>query len=347
MQKLKAPNMTANLFFHHAGPGVTIQDQGRRHFMRFGVTPAGAMDLGALTLAHDLLGNAHSEAAIEISLAGACLSSQGQAITVAIAGGAFCVRKNNQNCGSLCRLHINPGEKLEISAGKSGAWCVLAIAGGIDLPPVLGSRATHTRSALGPLSGKCISTGDQIPLKNPNAGKELSEIIHAELPPMSPQSLPVIPGPQKELFSTKAWEEFLSTQYQIALESDRMAYRLKGPKLQVQKGYDIVSDGATRGAIQISGDGQPFILMADHQTTGGYPKISCIASGAFDRLAQMRAGDSVSFVEVNQKQALKIRNAQKQRYAQIYAGLQNNPVNTQKLLSVNLITGAITGDEKP
>ncbi|WP_159729258.1 biotin-dependent carboxyltransferase family protein [Methylosinus sp. Ce-a6] len=330
---------SGRLLVRAAGPGVTIQDAGRCGSLRFGVTPAGPMDERAFIAANQAVGAPRGAAAIEVSLGGVELVTSGETIGLAIAGGDFDIRLDGARLPCACALPLEPGASLTIRAGRSGSWCYVAVAGRIDLPPALGSLATHTRSGMGGLEGRGLRAGDALPLAGlaPPRGP-----LAIDAPWLAASGAPirVLLGPQADYFTHEAIDEFLSARWRLSPRSDRMAYRLEGPRLSHAKGHDIVSDGVALGAIQVPGDGAPLVLMADRQPTGGYPKIANVIGADIGRLAQTRPGEEISFVAVSIEEAVAARRALAEAIA---AGVRLRPqggeLSTELLLSANLIGG--------
>ncbi len=330
--------MRARLYIRAAGPGVTIQDAGRFGYSRYGVTRAGPMDEAAFAAATRAVGSA---AAIEASLGGCTFEAEGATLAVAVAGGAFDIRLDDAKLPPGCFFPLAPGARLTIRAGASGAWCYAAIGARFDLPLALGSLSTHARSGLGP---KPLAAGDALPLL------DLAPAPHGpcaiEEPWLAPDAAPirVMLGPQDDYFPPESLEAFLSCEWRVGARSDRMAYALEGPRLAHSRGHDIVSDGAVMGAIQVPGSGAPFVLMADRQPTGGYPKIATVIGADLGRFAQLRTGETVRFRKVDREEAVAARVALKSKMA---AGASLTPLaaemSTEKLLAANLISGVVSG----
>lgn len=332
--------MSARLLIDAAGPGVTIQDQGRFGLSRYGVTPAGPMDVGAYLAATRA---AAANGAIEVSLGGAAFRAEDATLCVAVAGGDFDIRLDGRILPAACLFPLAPEARLILRAGASGAWCYVAVGGTLDLAPTLGSRATHARSGLGP---KPLAAGDAIPL------------AEAAPPPLEPSALAapwlassdapirLLFGPQDDYFAPEEMEAFLKARWRIGARSDRMAYRLEGPAIRHRQGHDIVSDGVAMGAIQIPGDGAPLALMADRQPTGGYPKIATVIGADLGRLAQLRPGEDLSFRAVSWDEAVAARRAY---FAAIEAGPKREPlsaeVTTESLLAENLVGGVVNAKD--
>lgn len=329
--------MSARLRISGAGPGVTIQDAGRFGLSRYGVTPAGPMDADAFLAATQAVGAAR---AVEVSLGGARFVAEGAAVDVALAGGAFDIRLEGRQLPHACVATLVPGAELAVRPGGAGAWCYVAPAAEIGVEQTLGSCASHTRAGLGP---RALQPGDALALLAPRA--EAGGVATLAAPWIVDGSIRVLPGPQADFFSNDTLEEFFSAEWRVSPRSDRMAYALQGPRLRHARGHDIVSDGAVMGAIQIPGDGAPFVLMADCQPTGGYPKIACVIGADLGRLAQTRPGARVRFTRVSWEEALAAR---RQRRTLIAAGVRLEPLadlSSATLLSENLVGGVVSARE--
>ena len=281
------------------GPGATVQDGGRHGWMRYGVTPAGPMDWVALETANLALGNAAQAAAIEIGPGGLALTVDAP-LPLAFAGGGFAWSRADAPLPPAARIMLKPGEVLRARGGKWGSFAVLAVPGGLDVAPVMGSRATHTRSSLGGLDGRVLRAGDRFEVE-PCAPQD---DVAIEAPWLARRDAPlgVILGPQDDHFAQDALDAFLAATWTLTAQADRMAYKLEGPKIAARV-HDIVSDGVALGAIQIAGDGQPMVLMADRQPTGGYAKIAHVARADIGRLAQLRPGESCRFARLDAEAA--------------------------------------------
>lgn len=329
--------MSARLLVRAAGPGVTVQDAGRFGYSRFGVTPAGPMDPAAFLTATRAVA---ATAALEISLGGAELTAEGATLAVALAGGDFDIRLDGARLPPACLLPLAPGARLTVRAGAAGAWCYAALGGRLDLAPALGSMATHARSGIGP---KPLAAGDMLPIAAVAAAPQDPQRLAAPWLARAAGPVRVMLGPQDDYFPPESLDAFLSATWRIALRSDRMAYALEGPPLTHSRGHDIVSDGAAMGAVQVPGSGLPFVLMADRQPTGGYPKIATVIGADLGRVAQLRPGDALRFRAVGWDEAVAARAALKKEMA---AGAILTPLaaelSTEGLLSANLIGGVVS-----
>ncbi|VFU09024.1 biotin-dependent carboxyltransferase family protein [Methylocella tundrae] len=336
--------MAGRLRILSAGPGVTIQDAGRRGFLRFGVTPAGPMDWSAFETVLLALGNEDRAASIEISVGGLSVAVEEGAFLVAFAGGAFNWRRDGRPLPPAARIVLKPGEILSAQAGSEGAWAYLGVAGGFDTPVELGSRATHVRSGVGGLEGRMLRRGDVLPIGAAAAPSPAEEAeIDAPWLNGSKGRFRVLAGPQDDYFSSEALAAFFREKFTLTPAADRMAYRFHGAPVSHARGYNIVSDGVALGAIQIAGDEAPLILMADRQPTGGYPKLGHVIRADIGRLAQMRPGESCRFSIASLDEALAALSAIEQEIATTIARLRplRRELTTALLLDANLIDGVV------
>lgn len=277
---------------------TTVQDAGRFGWLRFGVPPAGPLDAAAFQAANALVHNAATAAGLEITWSGPTLRVRRDAL-IAVCGADFELWIGRRPVPTWYSLVMRAGEILHFGARRSGARAYLAIDGGIALPPYLGSQATYLPGGFGGLEGRALRAGDRLPLHSSNgdpfarAGRAWPM---AQRPPYSAApTLRVILGPQAEAFTAEGCATFLSAMYILSPVSDRMGARLKGPAITHAGETGIVSDGLIAGCIQVPPDGQPIIMLADHQTTGGYPKIATVIQADLPLVAQLMPGDSVRF----------------------------------------------------
>ncbi len=328
-----------------AGPGVTVQDGGRHGYLRYGVTVAGPMDPFAHAVANRALGNAAGSAAIEVSLGGVEIAAEEQPVTVALAGGAFRATLDGEALPAAMVLRLEPGATLRLRAGDAGMWGYLAVAGGLDLPPVLGSQATHLRTGMGGPGGHMLRAGDSLPVGVETGGSTGPGEILAPLLDRPADLIRVLPGPQDDYFDAEAFTAFLAGPWRISERGDRMACFLEGPVLSHRLGFNIPSDGVAMGAIQVPGEGQPIVLMADRQSTGGYPKIATVIGADLGRLAQARPGTQIAFGAVSHAEAVRAL-AEERAFL---AGpipvepLRRTTFSAEFLLARNLVDGWIDG----
>ncbi len=335
--------MTAALRVLAAGPGCTVQDGGRHGFLRYGVTVAGPMDPLAHAIANRALGNPADSAAIEVSLGGLEVTAEGGPVTVAVAGGMFQVMLDGQALPPAVVARLEPGATLKLRAGTSGVWCYLALAGGVDLPRVLGSSATHARTGMGGLDGRMLAAGDRLPAGPAAGGGIATGRILASPLDRPPAMIRVLLGPQHDYFAEDQIAAFLAGPWTISPRGDRMACFLEGPRLSHRLGFNIPSDGVAMGAIQVPGEGQPIVLMADRQSTGGYPKIATVIGADLGRLAQARPGTSIRFRAVSHDEAVEALAGDR---AFLSSGLAVEPLTRSRfssefLLGLSLVDGWI------
>jgi biotin-dependent carboxylase-like uncharacterized protein len=333
--------MAGRLKILQAGVGTTIQDRGRFASRRFGVTPSGPMDWTTFRSVNHALGNPADAAAIEIAIGGIEVTCEDAPIDIAFGGGAFLWTCNGKPLHPAMRLRLHPGETLRARPGPSGAWAYLAVAGGFDVASEMGSRSTHLRSGIG---GRMLQAGDDLePFGRASAMSESEDRLVMPWLSEGKNPIRILFGPQDDYFTAEARDTFLAQAFTLTASADRMAYRFSGPKLSHVEGFNIVSDGIAPGAIQVGGDGQPLILMADHQPTGGYPKLGYVIRADLGRLAQMRPGETCRF------QATTLPDARAALFAleddiatmiyekQTIAATHSN----QRLRSINLIDGVV------
>lgn len=341
--------MTPALAIRKAGPAVSVQDFGRPGHAHDGISPSGAMDPEALIQANALCGNAKDEAAIEFGLAGLVFEVAARSVRVATAGAAFALTIDGRAVQGHRSHVLHEGQVMAIGAASRGVWGYLALEGGLALEPVLGSRSTHWRSGLGGLDGRLLQAGDRLPLRRGEAGPGGA----MQLPPRLAVGGPirVMLGPQAEAFTEAGIATFLGAAWRIGRTVDRMGYRLEGPAVAHATGFNIVSDGIVRGSVQIPGQGRPIVMMADHQTTGGYPKIATVIGADLARLAQLPPGAECRFAAVGLEEALAARREAERALArglrQIAASAEDltRRLDSERLLGLNLVSGAVADQD--
>lgn len=296
----------ARLHIDFAGPLVSLQDGGRPGHMRFGVPASGAMDRLAFAAANLALGNPAGQPGIEVSVGGLALTCAAGSVTLAVAGGGFIVQTARQRLGSWTVLTLAKGDRLTLRPGPWGSWTYLAFAGRIDAAEWLDSLSTHTASGMG--GGRLLSGQDLI-----LQGAEIRADRHGAIPcPVMARPrhrLRCVAGPQDRFFPPEVQNDLAQAVFQVSEAYDRMGTRLKGPALPPRHALGIPSEPILRGSVQVSGDGVPTVLMADHQTTGGYPKIATVLDCDLDAFAQCRPRDRVGFLPVTPGQAVQIARA--------------------------------------
>ncbi len=279
-----------------AGLLTTVQDLGRHGYRAFGVPVSGAMDKEAFQLAKEIVGNGPQAAGLEMTLLGPRIRFN-KSTFIALCGAHIPAMINNQLIPYFKRILVYAGDELSFSSFQQGCRAYLAFAGGIDVPEVLGSRSTYLRGKIGGLDGRQLQAGDQLRLLpfQKTKQKSLKTGQHPLL--RNPNAIRVFAGPEINAFTAQSVNLFLSSSYAVSNESDRMGYRLTGPKLFHKQEADILSSALTEGSIQVTGQGQAIIMMVDHQTTGGYTRIAQVVSADISLLAQMKPGDQINFIE--------------------------------------------------
>lgn len=295
--------MSAVLSVRFAGPQVSVQDGGRPGLMRFGVPGSGAMDRRALAAANVALDNPAGAAAVEVSLGGLVLECLSGEVGFAVAGGGFIVEHRDKG-GSWMRATLRAGERLAIRPGPWGSWCYLAFAGALEVPKWLNSAATHALSGLG---GGRLAAGMTLTVAGARAveARAIPCPVAARPRPVARVTL----GPQDRFFAEEARAAFLAGPWRMTEAWDRMGVRLAGPSIAPEGPLDMPSEAVARGSVQVAGDGVPSILLADHQTTGGYPKIATVLDCDLDALVQLRPRDPVLFQPVSVGEAVAIARA--------------------------------------
>lgn len=287
------------------GPQCSIQDGGRPGVGRMGLAFAGAMDQRALSCANALVGNRHDAPAVEMLFTGGRFRAVGGAMRVAIAGAPASVTVDGRSRRHHCSIFLTAGEQLDIGRTKRGVYTMLAVAGGFDVPLVLGSCALDARAELGGLGGRTLAAGDHLHI----AGAPAWRGPERRTPPVSldpDAAIRVVMGPQDDAFTPASIEAFLHSSFRVSHQTSRMAYRLEGPPLLRRHANDMISDATLPGSIQVPPDGAPLVLMADRQTIGGYPKIATVIGADLSRLAQRRPQEVVRFRAVSPREAVEI-----------------------------------------
>ena len=293
---------------HKPGALSTLQDLGRYGYQRYGVIVDGAMDEWAHRVANSLVGNPESEATLEITLVGPSLEFD-QSAVIAICGADLSPRVGDRDLPMDRPVRLRAGAVLEFGRRRSGCRAYLAVAGGYRVSPVMGSKSTYLRGGFGGLDGRALRRGDVLEIGEAS-GSLLLPCATGDAPFMAPASpwvarnghdggegpiVRIVKGPQWPLFSERAQRELTACEFTMTPNSDRMGYRLEGAKLATREPIEMISEGVTFGTMQVPPDGNPIILMADFQTTGGYPKIAQAASVDLPVLAQMMPGQTMHF----------------------------------------------------
>lgn len=273
-------------------PGLltTVQDLGRPGHAALGVGASGAADRGSLRLANRLVANAESAAALELTYGSLTVRFHAPG-TVALTGAPCPAALDGRMVGMNGPIHVRTGQTLEVGMPTVGLRTYLSVRGGIDVPPVLGSRATDTLSGIGPPRP---TTGTRLPVGRAVDGYPVVDLAPVRGYP-DEAVLQIIPGPRDDWFSPTALATLCSARYEVTADSNRVGARLDGPPLQRAIHREMPSEGMVAGALQVPPNGQPVLFLADHPVTGGYPVIAVLTEQDIDRAAQLRPGQSVRF----------------------------------------------------
>jgi antagonist of KipI len=278
-------------------PGLltTVQDLGREGFGPLGVSPSGAADPVALRVGNRLAGNAERAAALEMTLLGGTFLFPDGGV-IALTGSDFGTTLDGVPAALWTSLLVKPGQTLRLGSTRSGARCYLCVQGGIVVEPFLDSASTHLLSGLGGFQGRALRKGDVLEIGTARARYRKKSVPPALLQKLAPRKiLRATPGPQSERFSASSQELFYGSVYRVAEESNRMGLRLEGPSLPESAGGEMITEGVSLGAIQITAGGAPIILFVEQQTTGGYAKIANVITADLPSLGQLRPRDEIRF----------------------------------------------------
>lgn len=273
-------------------PGLltTIQDLGRPGYAHLGVARSGALDAPSLVRANRLVANPDGAAGLETTLTGVCLRAQAPA-TIAVTGAPAAVALDGESAPFGAPIDVPAGALVEIGPAESGVRSYVAIAGGVSVAPVLGSRSTDTLSGLGPpplRAGFILPVGAVLPVPAP--APQTADVKNDDL------TVRVRLGPRQDWFSVIARDALLAEEFTLSVKSNRVGARLAGTTLSRAIGGELPSEGIVLGAIQVPADGQPLVFLADHPTTGGYPVIAVVDRADIPLIAQARPGTAVRFV---------------------------------------------------
>jgi antagonist of KipI len=295
-------------------PGLmtTVQDLGRFGYQKDGITSGGAMDPLALRVANILVGNEEREAGLEITLKGPKIEFLHDSL-IAICGADLSPRIADLKVPNWCAISVKEGSILTFGDNRWGCRAYLAVSGGIAVPKVMNSKSTYLRAAIGGIDGRLLKAGDDVPLgTNRMAAFQVSAsgpmpfaLTERRMRPENAlgfyerdRPLRVLRGPHWDLFDARDRGVFLHQAFEVSASSDRMGYRLSGPLLDSSKRDELISSAVVSGTVQVPPSGEPIVLMADRQTTGGYPVIGLVATADLPLVAQLRPGDEVRFEEV-------------------------------------------------
>lgn len=273
-----------------AGPLSTVQDAGRPGYAHLGVPHSGAVDMPSMVRANRLVGNPDHTACLEFTLLGPQLRFNRDA-RIAITGATMPAHLDGASCPHDTAMRVRSGQRLKLGAARLGVRSYLAILGGIDVPPVLGSRATDILSGLGPAP---LRDGDHLNIGTLDEEEAESRLRPAEQIESQP-TLQLLPGPRDDWFTKQALQTLCGHAYTVTPASNRIGVRLDGPGLERRITRELPSEGLVLGAVQVPGDGKPLVFLADHPTTGGYPVIAVVIPEDIPKIAQARPGSKLRF----------------------------------------------------
>lgn len=296
-----------------------VQDHGRFGYLQYGVTQSGAMDQIAFAAANHILNNPVGSAEIEMTLMGITAEFT-ENTTICLTGADMDPKLDGTMIPMYQPVSVRAGQTLSLGTAEKGVRAYLAVQGGLSVPVVMGSRSTNLKAKMGGFEGRALAAGDEIPIGT-------SDPVSSSLPfPMSEKELTKEPsfstdvtvravlGPQDAMFTEAGLSAFSEGIYTVLPQSDRMGMRLSGPKIESREGYDIISDGILFGSVQVTNAGEPIVMMADHQTTGGYAKIATVCSFDLPKLAQLTPGGTVRFEVISPSRARELYLRPQERY---------------------------------
>ena len=340
--------MTQGLTIVAAGFHPTIQDLGRWGGQDLGIPVSGALDTLALRLANALVGNAENTGALELRLLGPSIEVTAESVRIALTGTEAHIEIQGheaRNVPAGRSVRLMRGQTFRIGAVRDTACAYLAVEGGFDLPAPYGSQSTYIRSAIGGFEGRALKDGDRLGLNKTNVALDEDRLIGDAGNFYGDGPIRIVFGPQRDYFEDKAVKTLVTSQYTITKEADRMGVRLDGPALDHKKGFNIASDGIANGAIQVPGTKLPIVLLADHQTTGGYPKIATVISADLPRLGRLKPGATLRFQAIDVAEAEQVRRTQEAAFRHVIDAIRpiydSAELNETALYHVNLISGAV------
>ena len=323
----------------HPGQLATVQDTGRRGHQHEGIPVAGAMDELSLRLANLLVGNDESAAALECTLVGPTIRFDEHAL-IAFGGADFGATASGMPLPRWRPICVPAGTMVSATSAVRGCRAYIAVAGGIDVARVLGSRSTYVRASLGGLNGRALRRGDILPVGavselgrrigasvTRDQGRDRVMIGHwgasASLVPFftSPAELRIIGGEHARLLTPDSVAQLWNAEFRVGGQSDRMGYRLEGASLALDTPCELLSEAVAFGTVQLPPGGNPIVLMADRQTTGGYPRIGEVASVDLPLLAQLKPGDKLRFRAISLDEAQRLYLAREDNIRQVRAAI--------------------------
>jgi len=322
-------------------PGLLtlVEDSGRHGYQQYGVPVSGVMDTFSHRVSNILVGNNELEAVLEVTMIGPQIEFSDQT-AIAITGGDLSPAVNGTAVPMWESLLVNKGDRLSFQGLKSGCRSYIAFSGGIKVPGVMGSKSTYTRGKIGGFKGRALKAGDMLEIGPSSEGP--ARLGGRKTPPEYIPGFPttlelrVTLGPQEDYFTAEGMQTFLSGLYEVSNECDRMGYRLNGEKIRHIKSGDIISDGIAMGAVQVPGHGQPIIMLADRQTTGGYTKIANVIWADLPKIAQAKPGDKIRFAKVTVLEAQRLIHEMEDKISAVKKACASREAVSTKLLRLNI-----------
>jgi antagonist of KipI len=318
-------------------PGLltTVQDLGRPGYQQYGIVVGGALDAFAARTANLILGNEDNAAVLEMAQTGPDLRFDTETL-VAWCGADFDAKVAGQPLPRDRAVRVAAGETISFGFARSGWRAWLAVAGGIDVPLVLGSRSTYRRAGIGGHQGRPLAAGDNLPLGAPGerAQRLLASLRTADQRaarwtvrpetlgrPAAADTVRAVRGPEWAWFQPEAQQAFFSAEWEATREADRMGVRLQGPALTLLKPREMISSAVNTGVVQVPAAGQPIVLLPSRQSVGGYPRLAAVAAVDLGRFTQLRPGDKVRFEEIPLAQAHELYLARERDVTRLRLGL--------------------------
>ena len=330
------------------GPGTSVQDRGRPGLQRYGVVCGGTMDRFAFDEGLILLGNAPDCAALEISGTEVRLVFRGGPARFALTGAVCEARRNRNPVRWRSSQQVADGDEIVVRPLTNGGFAYLHVDGGVNTPPVLGARSTHPRSGIGGFRGRYLKPDDHLPLSRYRQGPCNQILPEPEY--LDRRDIRFVWGPHADLYTERERKQFEATEFEISPQRDRMGARLasRRPALPAGRGLEGTSDAVVKGDIQVAGEGTPTVLLADHQPTGGYPRIATVISADFEACAQLPTGIPFRLVHVDQedaREALVRHRAELGRLPGALTARCRDPSEIGNLLPYHLVGGGVSAQD--
>lgn len=355
--------MTSQLMILSPGPLASIQDLGRFGYRRFGVPQSGVLHPDMARIANTLAGNSIDTAVIEFCLTGPSFRQEKGTVRLALAGD-FSVEltrgRAKRSLRSWRTITLEKGDTLQLGPVMSGKVGYVAVAGGFDLQPVMGSLSTYLRGGFGGIGGNRLLKNTTLPVAQkpletepdrqlPRSPKPETLGLTTALKGERPTTIRVILGPQEDYFTDAALNDFLTGTYNVSRDSDRMGSRLEGPVLahHPDKKPEIISDGIVPGAIQVPGNGAPIVLLMDGPTVGGYPKIATVITADLSKFAVMPPDSQIRFEVVSPEEAEALLRTQRAELEGLLATIEDLKFDEEAMYKAGLISGVVDAFDAP